>query len=452
LKNQGYTLRGKYSEALITIDNVEESCIRQIHTFLSHPAFTNHVAIMPDTHAGKGAVIGFTMKMADKVVPNVVGVDIGCGMLSYKAGKLFDNINFEDFDKMVRMEIPAGMKIHDKAPFDFERDFPWHKMNKKFTNFAMRHRDIFSSEAPIPTCNMEWLDKKIGEIGIERLRAYNSIGTLGGGNHFIEVGKDLAGDYWITIHSGSRNLGKQICEHHQKKAQKLEKLRKVDKSPKGLEYLEGEDAAEYLYDMMFAQEYASANRITMLKLILDILEIENIERENILESVHNFIDFEDWIIRKGAIRSYRNEKMIIPFNMRDGILLCEGKSNSEWNNSAPHGAGRVMSRHHAKKVVTLEDFEHSMEGIFSTSVCRGTLDESPFAYKDASLIEEAIEPTAEILSRIKPVYNMKDKADESINFSKLREEKRVLKKGRKKKDRSNFKNAAKKAMDDYLKN
>jgi RNA-splicing ligase RtcB len=201
--------------------------------------------------------------------------------------------------------------------------------------------------------------------------------------------------------------------------------------------------------MIFAQHYASLNRKMMMEIILSSLG--DVKAVDSLETVHNFIDFEDWIIRKGAIRSYEGERMIIPFNMRDGILLCEGKSNGEWNCSAPHGAGRVMSRSEAKKRVSLDAFEETMSGIYSTSVCRGTLDESPFAYKDSVLIEEAIEPTAKIVNRIIPVYNFKDKSGGGSNHKKEREEKRIMKKAKGKKDRASFKDEARRAMDDYKK-
>jgi tRNA-splicing ligase RtcB len=264
-------------------------------------------------------------------------------------------------------------------------------------------------------------------------------------NHFIELGLDDNKDYWITIHTGSRNFGKCVCEYWQDMASSLvkkdkqevlktriEEIRKqytgmeikvkikeareelsldgVQKSE--LDFLEGEDAIGYLYDMIFAQKYAEVNRELIAKTILEILGVKALDR---IETVHNFIDFRDFIIRKGAIRSYVGERITIPFNMRDGILVCEGKSNPEWNCSAPHGAGRLMSRSKAKKTLDMNTFKEQMKDIYSTSVCESTLDEAPDAYKDASIIEASIEPTAKILFKIKPILNMKDSGKKNFN-------------------------------------
>ena len=264
-----------------------------------------------------------------------------------------------------------------------------------------------------------------------------SLGSLGSGNHFCEVGRSQnTDDIWITIHSGSRHLGKKVCEYWQKIAsnkkvfgfgETREVIKSIkDFSPKGewdrriksfynelkkikpspLDFLEGKEKDGYIEDMKFCQDYASMNRLIIMKDVMTILNIHQEKDE--IESVHNYIDFKDNIIRKGAIRSYIGERMIIPFNMRDGILICEGKSNPDWNFSAPHGAGRVYSRSKAKAELSLEKFSKDMEGIFSTSVCNGTIDESPDAYKDSKIIEQAIEPTAKILDRIIPIHNMKD--------------------------------------------
>lgn len=272
-------------------------------------------------------------------------------------------------------------------------------------------------------------------------RIINSLGTLGGGNHFLELGRSQKDEIWVTIHTGSRNFGKRICDYWQGRAVKFlqqdkmmqlrecidavkeeykytprkikEKIAQIHEEldlntavdMKGCEWLEEDMAAGYLYDMIFAQVYAEVNRKYIASIIESLFQKEPLDK---VETTHNFIDFRDFIIRKGAIRSYEKERMIIPFNMRDGLLICEGKSNSTWNYSAPHGAGRVLSRTQAKKRLKVEDFEHQMKGIYSTSVGKGTLDEAPDAYKDASIIEAAIEPTAIILDRIKPIHNMKD--------------------------------------------
>lgn len=444
-----FTMSGEYSKALITIDGLDRSCLRQIQGFLDHPAFTNPVAIMPDAHEGIGAVIGFTMRMADKIVPNVVGVDIGCGMLSFNIGKgALDSIDLADFDRKIRNGIPTGNNVHEWPVFSFAENFPWAALTDSAIAFKYEFDKRMGVQVKIPDFGVKWFEKKTDEIGINLRRAVASIGTLGGGNHFIEAGRDEDGNDWITIHSGSRNLGKQICEHHQRKAKKYCQKNSIHVSAE-LSYLEGRDAGEYLFDMLFAQEYAAVNRATMKAIIQNILGIKKCNEA--IETIHNYIDFSDWMIRKGAIRSYTGEKMIIPFNMRDGILICSGRSNREWNNSAPHGAGRVLSRTEAKKVVSVKDFERSMEGIFSTSVCKSTVDESPMAYKDSALIEKAIEPTAEILYRIRPLYNLKDKDDGSVSWKAQREDKKLLKKNRTKKDRAEFKEELRKSVDDYLK-
>lgn len=436
-----FTIDGKYTTAKVMIDDVEESCVSQIHHFVNHLAFTNPVAIMSDCHAGKGSVIGFTMKMTDKVVPNVVGVDISCGVKSIEIGKNL-NISLEELDRKIRKSVPFGTDIHDQALINMKRDFPWRKINVQAEKFAMAYFNKFGVNLNPPNYNIDWFLKKSKQIGVNLKRAINSIGTLGGGNHFCEVGVTEEGkSYWATVHSGSRNFGKCICDYWQNKAIKIlnedkrellqEKITEIreeyketprkikeeitkerDKlglnygiNMKGCEWLEGTDAIGYLFDMVFSQMYAEVNREYMIRAIEKIIKVERIDE---IETTHNFIDFRDFIIRKGAIRSYENERMVIPFNMRDGILICEGKSNQEWNCSAPHGAGRIMSRSKANKTIDLNEFKKQMEGIYSTSVTENTKDEAPGVYKDSKVIERTIEPTALIRDKIIPVLNMKD--------------------------------------------
>lgn len=435
-----FSIKGLYSEANVMIGHVEESCIAQITHFLNHPAFTNPVVIMPDTHAGAGAVVGFTMEMTNKIIPNVIGVDIGCGMQSINIGKNL-SLSFENLDLLIRNKIPFGQNVHDDSVLDMKKDFPWHRVNVLAEKFAMAYSNKFGESLDIPRYDIDWFIAKCKDIGIDVRRAINSLASLGGGNHFIEVGISRNNDYWITLHSGSRNFGLKICTYWQNRAKKFlgkdkkeafrnvvneikikykyeprkikEEIRKLREEMnldigidmKGCEWLENEDASGYLFDMIFSQVYAEINREYMIRIIEKILKSE---RTDHIHSTHNFIDFDDFIIRKGAIRSYENERIIIPFNMRDGILICEGKSNPLWNYSAPHGAGRVMSRSQAKKNLSVEDFKIQMSEVFSTSVGYSTLDEAPGAYKDAKIIEEAIEPTAKIIDRIKPLHNMKD--------------------------------------------
>lgn len=439
-----FEISGKYTTAKVMIDDVEETCVSQITQFVNHPVFTNPVAIMPDTHAGKGSVIGFTMELTDKVIPNVVGVDIGCGMLSLNFGCDFPILSLSELDQMIRQKIPFGQSVHEQSIINFDKEFEWKKLNKTCEAFVQAYRKKYGSCGLPPLYDMDWFLSKCQSMGANTRRMINSIGTLGGGNHFIETGISTKNEYWITIHSGSRNFGKRICEYWQHKAEKrfkkeftdqkqneidqaklnfegqdrfreIEKIKqkyKIGVNANGLEWLEETDYFNYLFDMLFAQMYASVNRLYMTRIIQKILKREPTET---IETVHNFIDFHDFIIRKGSIRSYENEKMIIPFNMRDGILLCEGLSNQEWNFSAPHGAGRVMSRSQAKKTIDLSKFQHEMQDIFSTSVGRSTLDEAPDAYKDAQMIENAISPTAIVIDKIKPVHNMKDGLSTSVD-------------------------------------
>ena len=418
-----FEIQGKYTKATVMIDGVEETCVSQIHTFINHLAFTNPVAIMPDTHAGTGSVIGFTMEMTDKVIPNVIGIDIGCGLKSCNIGKQLD-ISLELLDHKIRQRIPFGQEVHDSAVVHMKKDFPWHKVNVLAQRFFLAYEEKFGIKQELKTFDMNWFTEKCETIGGNLRRFINSLGTLGGGNHFCETGLSTEGNVWITIHSGSRNFGKRICEYWQNKAikkinndDKNDIKKKIAKNKKSsgfkcseeLLWLDGEDAVGYLFDMIFCQIYAEVNRQHMMDIIMKIIDVKPIET---IETVHNFIDFHDFIIRKGAIRSYIGEKMIIPFNMRDGILICEGKSNPEWNYSAPHGSGRILSRGQAKRQLDVASFKEQMKDIYSTSVGQGTLDEAPDAYKDSKIIEESIQPTAIILDRIKPIHNMKCSEDE----------------------------------------
>jgi RNA-splicing ligase RtcB len=395
--------KGKYGEAKVMIDKVDSATVQQIYSFLNHPAFTNPIAIMPDTHKGNGAVIGFTMEMTDKVIPNVIGVDIGCGMLGMNVGKgIFKDISRADLDYEIRRAVPFGYKVR--------KDLHRIKVNWKKAGYYLLPISYYLNEKynigkmPDDT-NDKWLEKKCDQVGMDYARALNSIGTLGGGNHFIEVGKsENTGDYWITVHTGSRQLGQKIAIYWQRVARKYCKKNGL---PGGeLAYLEGEDMYDYLMDMAFAQFYANQNRALIAREIIKILMVDPTEW---IETVHNYVDPNDMIIRKGAISSYiKRGKMIIPFSMRDGLLICRGKNNKEWNFSAPHGCGRVDSRKWAKENLSLDEARAEMKekDIYCSHL---PLDETAGAYKDPKVIEEAIAPTAEIIDRVRPVLAMKDK-------------------------------------------
>ena len=411
---------------------------------------------MPDVHAGKGCVIGFTGDLGDKVIPNIVGVDIGCGMLCVELGKV--DIDLEKLDMVIREHVPSGMNVHN----EFAEIVPNHK------------HYLYEIHIPNLKCYKElknkdnWLEK--------------SLGTLGGGNHFIEIDQDDDGNKYLVIHTGSRNLGKQVADIYQEKAIKYcsydeemkqekinvvreykasgrekeiqsklieisEKYKGMTKLPKDLCYLEGDLREDYLHDMKICQEFAKLNRISIARIIMKhILNCENVvpfteystlknERTvtglmvlgkddglkadvygghfdfsgiyNCFETIHNYISFEDNIVRKGAISARKGERVLIPMNMKDGCIIGIGKGNDDWNQSAPHGAGRIMSRMKAKETLDLDDFKNSMEGIYTTSVSESTIDEAPMVYKPMDEIVENIKDTVEIERIIKPIYNFK---------------------------------------------
>lgn len=369
------TIKGKYNSANIFIDFIDETTEEQIKVMLDHPAFADtKIRIMPDCHAGAGSIIGFTSKLNNFIIPNVVGVDIGCGVYSYNLGKT--NIDFDLFDSFIRRNIPHGFDIREKQ----------YSKNKQLNDFV------------------DELNPVVKELNLDINKVVKSIGSLGSGNHFIEIGVDEFDDKWLTIHSGSRNFGLQVANYYQEKAKKY--LKEISTEvPNGTEFLPlNKGGNKYLEAMKTAQKLAHFNRIVMAEIIIEFLKT-NIKRE--VFSVHNYIDFNDNIIRKGAIKAYKNDSVVIPFNMRDGLIIGKGKGSAEWNFSAPHGAGRILSRRKAKKEVDLNEFKKAMHGIYTTCVNKSTLDESPFVYKDMNSIIDSINETVEIELMVKPLYNFK---------------------------------------------
>ncbi len=371
------TYRGKYNSAHVMTDDVEETMVQQIYGFLNHPAFADtYIAIMPDCHAGAGAVIGYTAKMNNYVIPNVCGVDIGCGVDVYNLGP--QQIDFELFDKFIRENIPSGFSVRGK-PLEAPRQL---------------------------YAQIEKICKKIEKADEHRAKA--SLGTLGGGNHFIELNLDPDGNTWLAIHSGSRKFGLDIAIHHQQRAKALMKEMFVGDAYKTLEFLPiNKGGQEYLDDMQVAQDYARISRGYMARILCEDyfgMDARNVEQ---VKSVHNYINFSDKIVRKGAISAHEGERVIIPLNMRDGSIIAKGKGNKQWNYSAPHGAGRIMSRKKAKAQLTVEEFEEEMEGIWTSCINKNTLDEAPMAYKDKQVILDVIEETADIEFIMKPIYNFK---------------------------------------------
>ncbi len=367
------TMKGKYNIANIFIDEIDDTTREQIQTFLNHPAFQGgYIAIMPDCHAGKGAVIGFTMKMNGYVLPNIVGVDIGCGVLASNIGTC--PVDLPALDKFIHEEIPSGFKIHEKSRPD----------------------------------GPSGLQTICQNIEYDYDRALRSIGTLGGGNHFIEVDKDEAGNNWLLVHSGSRNFGLSVANFYQRKAKEAMAAYFIGDEYKGLEFIPpgtGLDD-EYLFAMSEAQWFARMNR----RRIMDRLHVYiGVDWYANIESVHNYIDLDEQIVRKGAISAKTGEDCIIPLNMRDGAIVGKGKGSAKHNFSAPHGAGRSMSRKKAKETLSVDEFRAGMDraGIYTTTATAETLDEAPEAYKPAGAIIAAIEETVQITGRLKPIYNFK---------------------------------------------
>lgn len=396
-------IQGKFNTAISYAKIMEESAREQIKRMCDYE-FTSgsKIRIMPDVHAGAGCTIGTTMTIKDKVVPNVVGVDIGCGMYTVKLDA--DKIDFEKFDEAAHF-IPSGKNV-------------WESRGERFDL-----QELF--------CYRSLKDTK---------RIERSIGTLGGGNHFIEIDKSADGTFYLVIHSGSRNLGKQVAEIYQKLAVDLaigkddmfkeqEKIiaeykaagrrkeiqeaikelhrkfqvKKTD-TPYDLCFVYGKYLAQYLHDIEICQRFARLNRERMAEILLKKTGLTAVEN---FHTIHNYIDVEEMILRKGAIAAHAGERVLIPINMRDGSVLAVGKGNADWNFSAPHGAGRLMSRGTAKDKISLEDFQNSMAGIYTTSVNEATLDESPQAYKSLDDIIDVIGETVEIVEVMKPVYNFK---------------------------------------------
>ena len=394
---------GKFNTAICYTDTLEPNAYSQIEAVCNEEAFKDSkIRIMPDVHAGKGCTIGTTMTVVDKVVPNMVGVDIGCGMYTVSLGKA--DIDFEKFDEAAH-SIPSGRNV-------------WEGRQERFDLTALR-------------CYRNLKDTK---------RLERSLGTLGGGNHFIEIDADAEGNKYLIIHSGSRNLGTQVANYYQGIAVDLnlgkeEYFKKRDEiirtykeqgrrseiqatlkrmakeweekeptMPHELCYLYGDFMQDYLHDVSICQQFAKRNREKMAEILLEKTGLAGYES---FQTVHNYIDLDKMILRKGSVSAKAGEKLLIPINMRDGSLICVGKGNEDWNCSAPHGAGRLLSRSAALEKLTMEEYKEQMAGIYTTCINSATLDESPMAYKNMDEIVENIKPTAQIIAHIKPIYNFK---------------------------------------------
>lgn len=397
-------VKGKYTKAKIFTDVIEKSALRQVRKMCDYSPFRwSKIRIMPDVHAGAGCTIGTTMTIWDKVVPNMVGVDIGCGMAVAQLKER--EIDFAALDAFIRQNIPAGMTSRE-APHAYAEKIDLSKLHcAKSVNLELAKR---------------------------------SVGTLGGGNHFIEADRDGDGTLYLVVHSGSRHLGVEVAGYYQKQAvrqmnkkedERMKKqIEKLKRQKNGEElgkaitvtlamreqidpdraYVSGELFWEYLDDMELVQEFADYNRQAIIDTIVRGMGLTVTDT---FTTVHNYIDTEDMILRKGAVSARKGERLLIPINMRDGSLICVGKGKRDWNYSAPHGAGRAMSRGRAFATLSMEEFERQMQGIYTTSVCPETLDESPMAYKTLEDITKNIAPTVRIVKRILPVYNFKASED-----------------------------------------
>jgi tRNA-splicing ligase RtcB len=359
-------IQGRYNSAKVFSDTVEEEAIDQIRRLLDQPfASDSCIRIMPDAHAGAGCTIGTTMTIHDRVVPNLVGVDIGCGMETVMLKQT--NFDLQRLDTFIHQWIPSGFATRPQA----------HPLAATIDLGQLR-------------C-LPHLNEK---------RAVLSIGTLGGGNHFIEVDHDEYQNLYLVVHSGSRNIGKQVAEYYQHEAAR----QLSGKVESALAYCEGDLLADYLHDMAIIQHFADLNRKAIMQDILQAMQLSACDRWT---TIHNYIDLQAHILRKGAISAQAGERVLIPINMRDGSLICIGKGNPDWNYSAPHGAGRLMSRGQARRSISLDQYEKSMAGIFSSTINRSTLDEAPFAYKPIDEIIANIADTVDVIRRITPIYNFK---------------------------------------------
>jgi RNA-splicing ligase RtcB len=458
---------------------IEENCLEQIQTLIDHPAFTEPVRAMPDAHVGAGAPVGFTMPLPDQVVPNIVGLDVGCGMAATNLGDTLP-LDHASREQRVRAAVPMGQQTHayDDAPH-LVNEFPFERANTVFEQFETAYREQFGQSINPIEFEFDGYDGTYFKSLCRRILAeqrqgmghiIKSAGTLGGGNHFVEFAQARDdGTYWLIIHSGSRYLGKSVAEYWQAKAtecrdadairralpaeyhdylkfdptavsdeelfawvtggkgeshlrkdairtdfdeaevdkvfQALSQPRKaIDDRNTDLDWLEGREAHGYFVDMLFVQQYARWNRELMSDAICETLDIEPRER---FQSIHNYIDFRDLTIRKGATPAREDQQLVIPFNMADGSVLARGKGNEAYNQTAPHGAGRTMSRREAAETISVEEFEEAMDGIYSESVEESVLDEAPMAYKSASQIADAIEPTAAVVDWLDVQHNLK---------------------------------------------
>lgn len=492
-------IEGKYTDAIVFLsrEEIEEDLYDQIQDTVNHPAFRNKVRIQPDGHWGAGCAIGFTMPTNNMVCPNVVGVDLGCGMYAFKLDNiqydLSDETELREVDEAIRANIPIGTgQMHSRNSYHMRDDFPWDEVQEKWRTFAENHLDddvdLGEYHPDEFEYGVEYAQNVCHKVGYSFTDVVNSCGSLGSGNHFIELDESSNGEIWCVIHSGSRGIGYNIADFHQDRAQSIREIdairtaldhlvspycdylvpdvdevsddelhqwvhnkqivdydalkdefagtedaemienisnvindvcrrnfgdnmryiKGVDEgeleamaSSDDLAYLQGSEAVEYFVDMAFAQMYASESRREMGRRVAEVLGADVVDE---IESVHNYIDYEDGIMRKGATPARDGERAIIPMNMSFGSFIVRGKGNEEWNYSAPHGAGRRMSRRQAHDELSEDDFREEMGETLATAL---PLDESPMAYKDVDMVRQAMEPTVDIVDHLEPILSIK---------------------------------------------
>jgi tRNA-splicing ligase RtcB len=462
-----FKIEGEHNTAVVHTrtdrSNAEREAVEQIQEMVDHEAFVgdDNVAIMPDFHWGAGAVIGFTMPVKDRVVPNTIGVDIGCGMFAVKLDvPQFDKDDemLSQIDEEIRESVPMGFDVHSRNDYHMIEDFPYEACKEKLTTFEQN--TDFDLPDPDSVYTDSYFEELCQQVGYDQTRAINSMGTLGGGNHFIELGTDSSGDVWCVIHSGSRGIGAEIAQYWQERATNKTTMRQSiedvpesvreymndDWKPKAdkiredfdgediqskfdgvsqaiqeygpstsdrntdLDYLEGDEATGYIIDMIFAQTYASESRKQMARAVdeavADVLglDTENAKFLDQVESVHNYIDFEDATIRKGACRAHEGERLVVPFNMSYGTILARGRGQDDWNNSSAHGAGRAMSRTAARDQFDQQDFDEQISDVFMS---KQPMDEIPGAYKSAGQVEEALGDSVEVIDHVEPFMSIK---------------------------------------------
>lgn len=391
-------LKGKYcKDCKIFTDNIEQDALSMIYHFLDHPMFDgSKIRIMPDVHAGKDIVVGFTVPFTDHVNPDHVGGDIGCSVSTAITDLKVNPEDYSVIERNIRENVKFGMTIHDKAVY------PYAELYKHLKTKLQQARQQWPEMVMNADMSERGITDFLKRINMSERMFYYSIGTVGGGNHFVEVGVTPEGNYAFTAHCGSRNLGQKVWKYWKQQAGTLTGFANG--------YLTGDSMRGYITDMVLSQAYAEFNHTIIDREVLSALCTGSGKKASVTEQIyttHNYIDFSMKMLRKGAVAAPEGKKLVIPFNMRDGLIICHGKGNADWNYSAPHGAGRLMSRADAKALIDLDEFKESMKDVYSTSVGTGTIDESPMAYKDPKEILRLIEDTVEVDYFIKPVINLK---------------------------------------------